>query len=49
MEEGISCKWESKESWDNNNDIQNRLLKKNYNKRPRRTLHNNQGINLKRR
>ena len=46
MEIDIPCKWKSKESWSSNSHIrQNRLLNKDYYKRPRRTLHNDQGIN----
>ena len=50
IEKDIPCKWKSKESWSSNSHIrQNRLSNKNYYKRQRRTLHNDQGINPRRR
>ena len=50
MEKDIPCKWKSKEIWSNNSHIrQNRVKKKEYYKRQRRTLHNDQGINPRRR
>ena len=46
MDKDIPCKWKSKESWSNNSHIrQNRLYNKDYYKRQRRTLHNDQAIN----
>ena len=45
----IPCKWKSKESWSSNSHIrQNGLQIKDYYKRQRRTLHNDQGINPRR-
>ena len=50
MEKYIPCKWKSKESWSSNSHIRkNRLQNKEYYKRQRRTLHNDLGINPKRR
>ena len=50
MKKDIPCKWKSKESWSSNSHIrQNRLQNKDYYMRQRRTLHNAQGINPRRR
>ena len=50
MKKDIPCKWISKESWSSSTHlIQNRILKKDCYKRQRRTLHNDQGINPRRR
>ena len=44
VEKDIPCKWKSKESWSSNTYIRhNRLYSKDYYKRQRRTLHNDQG------
>ena len=49
MENGISCKRKSKETWSSNTHIgQYRLLYKDCYKIQRRTLHNDQGINPRR-
>ena len=49
MKKGIPLKWKSKESRGSNTYIrQNRLKNKDFCKRQRRTLHNDQGINLRR-
>ena len=51
MEKVIPCKWKSKESWSSNTHIRkkNRLLNKDYYKRKEKALHNDQGINPRRR
>lgn len=49
MENGISCKRQSKETWSSNTHIgQYRLLYKDCYNIQRRTLHNDQGINPRR-
>ena len=46
MEKDIPCKWKPKESWSGNPSFRQN---KEYYKRQRRALHNNQEINPKRR
>ena len=46
MEKDIPCKWKSKESWSSDSHIRQN---KDYYKRQRRTLQNDQGINPRRR
>ena len=50
MEKDIAYKWKSKVSWSSNSHIrQNRPKNKEYYKKQRRILHNDQGINPRRR
>ena len=41
----IPCKWKPKESWSGNPYFRQNKLNKEYHKRQRKTLHNDQGIN----
>ena len=49
MEKDIPCKWKSKQSWSSNSHIRKIDFKIKTVTRQRRTLHNDQGINPRRR